>query len=166
MNQSKIIKNMLYSLIYACGLLGITLTASSQQANDVTKNEELTTAAWNSFNAGKYEEAIKKASICIDEFQGQADRLQAKLQKEKPEPPTGSVNKSVKEKILANGPLNDVAACYFIKGRSAEKLGKKEDAMRAYEAAQKYTCARTWDPKGKAFWSPAEIAIDRLNGLK
>lgn len=70
-----------------------------------------------------------------------------------------------KQKIFANGLLNDVATCYFIKGKAAEKLVRKDDAKRAYEEAKKLTYARAWDPQGW-FWSPSEGASDRLDALR
>jgi len=41
-------------------------------------------------------------------------------------------------------------------------LGRKEAADLAYHRAATYTYARTWDPNGGFFWSPAEAALQRL----
>ena len=46
---------------------------------------------------------------------------QAELEKEHVEIPTGSVSSGEKQLIAKNGILNDVAACFFIKGQAAEK---------------------------------------------
>jgi hypothetical protein len=172
MKHNSTMKNLLNSLMVAGGLLCLSFTACAQQDNNQTNSptnksisEQATADAWDAYNSGKFETAITNADICIDESRGQAIRLQAKLEKEKPELPTGEVSDDVKKKIFANGPLNDVATCYFIKGRSEEKLAKKEDAVKAYEETKKYTYARAWDTKGW-FWSPAEAASDRLEGLK
>lgn len=130
------------------------------------KNVVLTTAAWNAFNAKDYSSAIAKAQECIDEFRGSASREQAELEKQKfPLPPKGKVTEAEKKTIFNRGLLNDVATCYFILGRSAEYLGRKDLAQEAYGHAIRYTYARTWDPSGW-FWSPAEAAEDRLTSLK
>ncbi len=78
--------------------------------------------------------------------------------------PTGAVNDEEKKRIDSHGLLNDVGACYFIKGQAAEKLGRKDEAKQAYGEAKKLTYARVWDPKGW-YWSTAEGATERLNAL-
>lgn len=149
-------------LILSCALL--LTRAFSAEKNAL--NVELTTAAFEAFNNGNFERAIANAEKCIAEFDGAANREQASLEKLKaPLPPTGSVEDVEKSAILERGLLNDVATCYYIKGRSAENLGLVDKARQAYEAASKYTYARCWDPKGW-FWSPAEASQNRLAKLK
>ena len=129
------------------------------------KNVVLTTAAWRAFNAKDYPQAIAKAQECIDEFRGSADREQAELEKQKvPSPAKGKVTEVEKQAIFARGLLNDVGTCYFIIGRSAEYLDRKDLSREAYTHAARYTYARTWDPGGW-FWSPAEAAKDRVAGF-
>lgn len=129
-------------------------------------NVQLTSQAWDAFNKDDYERAIVNAKKCINEFRGSAEREQKKLEMNKVDlPPTGKVSNKEKEIILARGLLNDVATCFYISGRSAENIKRKEEAKQAYEAASKYTYARCWDPKGW-FWSPSEAALDRLDMLK
>jgi tetratricopeptide (TPR) repeat protein len=133
------------------------------KAKEKPLNEKWTTAAWDTFKSGKYALAITNADLCIDEFQGQADLLEKALEKDKPDLPTGRPpNGEIKEKIFANGLLNDVASCLFIKGRAFEKLGHKEEAKKAFEQAKQYPYARAWDPDQELFWSPAEAAAGRL----
>jgi tetratricopeptide (TPR) repeat protein len=159
-------------LIAAIGLLLSTTSAWTQQ--DASKpttppgrplNEQATTAAWDAYNSGKYEVAITNAEYCIEEFRGAASILQTQLEKEKPNLPTGAVSEEMKQKIQANGLLNDVATCCFIKGRAAEKLGRKQEALKAYEMTKKFTYARAWDPQGW-YWSPAEAADGRIATLR
>jgi tetratricopeptide (TPR) repeat protein len=145
--------------------LFVATNALAQVDKPKPPNEKATTAAWDALNANKYEEAITNADQCIEEFRGQAVRLQDKLQSQKVEYPTGAVSDDVKKKIFENGLLNDVAACYFIKGKASEKLTRIEDAKKAYTEAKKLTLARVWDPQGW-FWSPAEAAGDRLDALQ
>lgn len=127
--------------------------------------------AWDAFNKKDYEKAISFANDCIDNFGKAAYRIQKELDSLKlPLPPTGSVSAAEKDKIFKRGLLNDVATAHWIKGRSAEYLyrqggPKKEEYKKMAEEAYKETCkykhGRTWDPKGW-FWSPCEVASDRL----
>jgi len=172
MKHARIINTALSGLVVAVGFLCLTLTACAQQDNNKTNtptgkplNEQATADAWAAYNSGKYQAAITNAEICIEEFRGKASLDESKLEKEKPDLPTGEVSDAVKKQIFANGLLNDVATCYFIKGRAFEKLGRKDDALKAYQATTKFTYARAWDPKGW-FWSPAEAAEGRIEGLK
>jgi tetratricopeptide (TPR) repeat protein len=129
-------------------------------------NVELTSQAWDAFNKGDYERAITSAEKCISEFRSATEREQAQLERDHiPVPPKGKVSDQEKKTILARGLLNDVATCFYIKGRSAENLGRKEEAKQAYLAASKLTYARCWDPKGW-FWAPSEVSSDRLSLLK
>src|SRR5437899_1029428 len=129
-------------------------------------------AAWKAYTASDYTAAIRAADKCIDNFHLKAERDQAALTlKKEPDPPTGAVSDADKQKIFSRGVLNDTAAAYFVKGRSAEALAQKkkgddyrEMARAAYEQAKNLKYARIWDPKGW-FWSPSEAAADRLAGL-
>ena len=142
------------------------LVSRSVIAENLPLNARLTKEAWDAFNKEKWSAAVSKAEECIAEFRGQADREQEKLQKNGTEnPPTGAVPEGERKTILSRGLLNDVATCFFIKGRALEKLGRKEEARQAFQTAAKYTYARCWDPSGW-FWSPAEAAADRLSQTK
>lgn len=132
---------------------------------DLSKNALLTKRAWDPFNEEKYEEAIRRADECIDEFVKQARRDEEKLEEEKaPLPPTGKVADQDKETIIERGVLNDVATCYYIKGRSLEYVHQIEQAKKTYQETRKFPHGRCWDPKGW-FWSPAQAANDRLERL-
>jgi tetratricopeptide (TPR) repeat protein len=129
-------------------------------------NAKLTREAWDAFNRGDYKAAIAKARECIEQFEGGADRQQRDLMQAKaPEPPTNKFTEAQKRETLSRGLLNDVATCHWIAGQSAEKLGRLEEAKKAYQKATGYTYARAWDPNGW-FWSPAESAQDRLTRLE
>ncbi|MCX5801291.1 MAG: hypothetical protein NTX17_07895 [Candidatus Eisenbacteria bacterium] len=168
MSKPKFIEKTMWILgiIFICVSVALFAVWAAELKSQ-PKNVALTTAAWNAFNAGNYPLAISKARECIDEFRGAADRQQAKLEKQKVSSPSeGRVGQTERQKILARGPLNDAATCYYVIGRSAEYLNKLDLAKEAYENATRYTYARTWDPAGQLFWSPAEAASDRLAGLK
>lgn len=131
--------------------------------------------AWDAYNKGAYTAAMQAADRCIADFHLKADREQSALvQRGEAQPPTGAVTDSDKQKIFARGILNDTAAAYFVRGRSAEALANRRgpkakeyqaEAKAAYADAKKLTYARVWDPQGW-FWSPSETAADRLVGLK
>ncbi|HEY5174396.1 MAG TPA: hypothetical protein VII95_02395 [Terriglobales bacterium] len=122
--------------------------------------------AWGDFLKSDFATAISNADRCIQKFKAEADREEEALQKKHvPPPPTGKVTDDQKNEIYAQGVLNDVAACYWIKGMSAQKLRRNDEARDAFKAASAYTHGRTWDPKGW-FWSPAQDASVRLRELK
>jgi hypothetical protein len=121
-------------------------------------HEKETAAAWEAFAKGQFPDAIAHADICIREFRGAARRRQAELTDKREVTPNGRVNAQQEKQIFNSGTLNDVATCYYIKGRAADKLGQKDVAAIALAEATKYPAARAWDPKGGWFWSPAEAA--------
>jgi hypothetical protein len=84
-------------VIFVLSLAGC-MTAEPEKPKGL--NERATISAWDALNAGKYEAAITNANLCIDEFQGQAIRLQEKLQKEKVDFPTGEVTDEVKNEDI------------------------------------------------------------------
>src|SRR5438270_355496 len=121
-------------------------------------HEKETALAWEAYAKGDYQEAIKHADVCIQEFRGAAARKQAELDAKKESVPNGGVTDEQRKAVHQNGPINDVAAAYYVKGRSAHKLGQKDEALKAMAAAEKFPAGRAWDPKGPWFWSPAEAA--------
>jgi hypothetical protein len=142
------------------------LTARALLPDGKPGSETKTVAAFDAFNEGDYLGAISRATDCIQEFRAAADTKQAALEAQNaPLPPEGSVTDQEKKIILSRGPLNDVASCYWIVGRSAEQLGRIADAREAYREATRYTYARTWDPKGWV-WSPGKDAGARLAALE
>lgn len=137
------------------------------------EEKSIVTQAWDAFNAKEYQEAIKLADQCIQDFGEEAANTQKAMEENKePEPPVGKVDDATKQKIFERGLLNDVATAYFIKGRSAEKLYRQDKTQNAEykktaEEAYKTVCAsykygRTWDPKGW-FWSPCTGGSESVN---
>ena len=159
--------NLLVAILVGLVSFQVLAQTNKPNASNPTNslNEKVITAVWEALTDGKYETAITNANQWINGFHGQATQRQEKLQKEKADFPTGAVSDEVKTKILENGVLNNVAACYFIKGEASDKLGRTEDARKAYTEAKKLTFARVWDPQGW-FWSPADAAGDKLSALK
>jgi tetratricopeptide (TPR) repeat protein len=126
--------------------------------NDKALHEVKTEAAWKAFRSGKHDEAVAHADECIKEFRGAANRQQKAVDDSKRKIPNGRVANAQKQQIFNNGPLNDVATCYLVKARALDKLGRKDDSVKALDAAVKYPAARAWDAKGRWFWSPAQAA--------
>ena len=130
------------------------------------RNEQLTAAAWKALEKGNFLEAVSNADKCIASFEASAEKRQNQLKSAGANVPNGVVTESEKKSVHKNGLLNDVATSYFIKGKAFEALNEKDAAIAAYEAAATLTFARTWDPEGPWFWSPAEGAAERLETLR
>lgn len=129
-------------------------------------NMQLTAAAWDAYSNRRYEVAICLADRCINEFQIAANIEQSQLEVTgNPLPPIGRVSDTERNTIIAQGMLNDLATCLWIKARSAQSLGRLDQAAQAYQATARYTYARTWDPNGW-FWSPSEDALKRLATMR
>lgn len=133
------------------------------------KHDVLTAAAWNALVAADYGVAIDRAGECIGEFKEAAGSLQADLERAGKPLPSGSVTGAARDAILANGPLNSVATCYFIIGE-ANRLFVRTDpakfvaARSAYEEAARLGFGRGYNTNG-VFWIPAEKASQRLQAL-
>ena len=157
---------VLLSLLMPASETVAAANSSGQDQAGTSRNIELTNTAWDAFKHHRYEDAIAAADRCVRRFKDEADRGQAELVQKKATPqPTGKVNERQEEAIFGQGVLNDVATCYWIKGRSAQLLHRNDEAREAYNATINYSYARTWDKRGW-FWSPAEDASDRLQDLK
>jgi hypothetical protein len=128
-------------------------------------NEQATADAWTAFRSGDYSNAISKAEQCISRFRDAADRIQAILESNKTEFPKGQVPAAEKQRIANYQILHDVATCFLIKGWSEEKLEHKDEAKKAYAETKKYTRARAANPNEESFWSPAEVASNRLEKM-
>jgi hypothetical protein len=165
--------------VLVCGrhLMAQTTSGSAlAEEKKLPKSAEMTNRAWEALNAEKYLEAIKQAKECISEFRREAQERQKELAAAKePKPPVGHVaDKALKERILSWGPLNDVAACYFITGEANLKLSRRTDdvqerrkyrteAKKAYEACAELTYARVYDSTPPTwFWNPAKKANERI----
>jgi serine/threonine protein kinase len=142
-----------------------TRPAPPRPPADKAPHEVNLAAAWAALKEAAHPRAIAEANKCIAEFQSAAQEMEDDLARRDERFPTGAVDEATKKRILNNGPLNDVAACLWIKGQSAEAQGDKELAVEAYRSAERLPHARCWDPQGW-FWSPAEKATERLEVLR
>jgi hypothetical protein len=121
---------------------------------------------WTLFNANKFEQTIdtasKYASSRKDDARSQARQLINGNEKSRP---VGAVSPLLRDVILADAELNNVATCYLLMGWAALQLNRIEDARRAFQRVRCFPEARTWDPQGW-FWSPAEAAKKELEKLR
>jgi hypothetical protein len=117
----------------------------------------LTTKAWQALEAKKFADALAFTAKCREKWEEKALEMQKSL--------TAAVPAEEQEKVRALYALNDVGTCYFIRGRALEALGKKKEAIEAYQfLVKKLAFAQCWNPEG-FFWKPADAATERLEEL-
>lgn len=121
-------------------------------------SQTITTKAWESLTAKKYDDTIVFAKKCIKLH----EKAAVEMQKELKEP----VPADDKDAVSSKWALNDVGTCYFILGQALEKQDKKAEAMAAYkQLLKKVAFAQCWDPQGW-FWKPADAAKKRIKVLE
>ena len=137
-------------------------------------NVRMMKQVWGAFNKAKeskkaedYHKAIEKAEALIQEFEPEALYRQKELLSNKVEvPKPGRKSKQESQNIWDLGPLHEVAAAWWVKGRSLEAIGKLKEAIQAYEKASQFPHAMVYDPSWKGFWSPAVDAKARIDYLQ
>jgi hypothetical protein len=92
------------------------------------KHASDTEAAWTALEAKDFEEARRRAAECIDDFFPRAVDLEKKLREAKAVLAKDKVTETEKREIHENGPLNDVATCWYILGRAYDHLGSPDKA--------------------------------------
>ena len=108
------------------------------------------------FSEKKYAEAVEAVDACFPKWGPAGGHQQKALYDEGVKcPKTGKVSKKAKQKIDANGLLNDVSMALWAKARSLHELDQIDAAKQAYAQCIYMACGRAWDPNGW-FWSPAE----------
>jgi tetratricopeptide (TPR) repeat protein len=114
--------------------------------------------AWKAYGRQEYSESLGHLDIVLREFRRQALRDQQAITAKKERVPNGPVTPDQRDKIHANGVLNDVATAFYLRGRCLDGLGKTSEATASFTEATKLPGGRCWDEKGKSFWSPPEAA--------
>jgi tetratricopeptide (TPR) repeat protein len=167
MRWNKFSDSALLMLVLIIGLPAVAFAGDSP-TEKLPVNVKMMNTVWEAYNKKQYQEAIARANELIDEFGNDASEKQRELTAENADapPPKGKVGKSEKEKIFALGPLHEVAAAWWVKGRCFEKEGKRERALEAYKKASEYTHARVYDPSWDGFWAPSEKARQRIEDLQ
>jgi tetratricopeptide (TPR) repeat protein len=139
-----------------------SLFISNSFSQDIPRYAELAYEASIAFEKMNYKEAIKKAEECIDKFGQSAIKEELLLERNNtPLPPEGTVTEVQRNEIIKRNLLNAVATCWFIKGRSFEREGNTEQAIKAYQETEKYKYARAYERELGGFWSPAKAAKER-----
>ena len=124
---------------------GLGLTAYAQESSDYVNK------AWALKGAKNYQETYRVVDGCIAKFSSQADEMALSLSDF---PSKGEENRY--------NIMNDVAACYSIKGEALRDEGKKEESIKAFQAAiDKYPYAQNFDPRGW-YWSIKEKAASAI----
>jgi hypothetical protein len=148
-------------LLFSVGI-GIFLIVRDIQPK-VPFNVQLVAEAWRAYNRADFAGAVTVAERCTSTFQKQADDIERKLRTADGE--SAPQTDAEKSSVLARGPLNDVATCFFIIGQSAVHLKQPERAIQAFEAATKYSHAFSYNQDG-SFWSPARASAQELELLR
>lgn len=150
-----------FSVLSAAVLWTLSSTIS---AETLPKNVEMANDAWSALEAGEFRAAIERADLCVVTFESQADEIQNSLHEQNvpvPKPHLLSTE-SARAEVFARGPLNDVAACLFIKIAAGIAAGAEEDTIcTAYSHLIKLPHALVWDPRGW-FWSPSDASTSEI----
>ena len=123
--------------------------------------------AWGAYEEGNDADAIANAQKVIDEFEPDARQTQKELlETNSPLPAVGRIDAGEMDRIFQFGPLNDVAAAWYIKGRALARMGRNEEALEALGHAAAYPYARVYDRDWGGFWSPANSANAWITNLR
>jgi hypothetical protein len=132
-------------------------------------SEVMAKAAWASFNDGDYHGAIIISSDCISTIGPDAFNEQDRLGRRGEifsENEIEAISKSDQKETIKRRLINNAGTCWFIKGRSFERLRKIREAIDAYSEAEFYTLARTMQEPSGLFLVPARIARARRRYLE
>lgn len=165
-------KTLLLTILF---LLIVPTVVFTVRATDILPpNVRMMKEVWDTFNKAKdtnktdfYQKAIEKAEALIREFEPGAQTKQRRLIEDKVKvPKDGKLSKEQKDIVFSFGPLHEVSAAWWVKGRSLETLRKTQEAIQAYERAAQYTHALVYDPSWDGFWSPAQDAKARADYIR
>jgi len=123
--------------------------------------------AWDAFNSRNWTLAIQNAEDCVFNFNTHAQQIQKNLESANYKLPLNfNVPKALtaqqKNEIFSHGLLNDVAASFWIIGMANQRLGKSENASKAFQQASLFTFALCFDADRDFFWSISEDSKQRL----
>ncbi|MBI4355407.1 MAG: hypothetical protein HY597_03005 [Candidatus Omnitrophica bacterium] len=131
-----------------------TAPAASYDFGDMT-SATLAGKAWQALAAQDYAAVEAYTGKCITLYETKAVEQNQSLNAPAP-----------KERAFDYWALNDVATCYFIRGKAFKEQGKMEAASADFNAIlEKLSYGQCWDPKGW-FWQVSEAAKDQLNTLR
>ena len=117
-------------------------------------SDDMTGQAWLYLNQKKYDLARRQALATIALWQKEAKKLQQKKAKQVGTYLQYRQTPADFQRITQYWALNDVAACYFILGKSSDAQGRYAEAKKYFETILKdYPLAQVWDKRGW-FWAP------------
>lgn len=119
-------------------------------------SEDMVTEAWRALNDQNWDAAILQSQATIQEWAGQARKLQAQKMRDVGQPISYGGDASERDQIFKYWALNDVGAAYFILGKAYDEKRQYDQAALAFrEIVDHYSLAQIWDPQGW-FWAPAD----------
>lgn len=108
------------------------------------------------FLKNKYKNTIVYAEKCISEYSEKAIEQQRPLSDFAPE-----------DEAASYWALNDVAACFLLKGKALQKMNRKSEAKRIFQdVIDLFPYAQSWDEGGKFFWKVTTAAKDQIISIK
>lgn len=117
-------------------------------------SETLTTKAWRALEEADFAGVELYTKKCLELYEAEAKKQQSQLTDFAP-----------KERVFDYWALNDVATCYFIRGKAFLDQGKIAEAQEAFRVVvEQYPHAQAWDPQGW-FWKVAVGASDKLSTI-
>lgn len=157
----KIFKFGLWHHMVVLLIVGVLLPAGSMAQK--LDHAKMTAKVWDFLKTEQYDSVVVYADQCVQEYW---DVALVQQQSVKEPLPIGKVDAAVKERIMKNGPLNDLATCLVIKGRAFEQSGDVDRALLVYETLAQFSHARCYQAEADIFWSPSMAASDRIGVLK
>jgi hypothetical protein len=141
------------------------------------RSAESTRQAWQALKSNNYTQALQLTEQVITEFRGSARAKQREIADRvkagENAPPIGSVTREVFDRVMENGPLNDVGACYVIRGRAFLAMHDRSSALTTFREGRELTFARAWDSNSPDpewnrngwFWSTAMAADEGIRDV-
>ena len=146
----------------------------------LSPSAQLMKEAFGAYRSGNWDMALEKANSCIRGFEKRALVIQQSYKSTNAPviiTPERVTDPATRKDILSRGPLNDVAGCYIVIGRTClaqydQEPNRKTTAAReflkrakqAFEKARTLTYAYVFDPRSPAsFWRPSAKASEALS---
>jgi hypothetical protein len=155
-------------MTYVTVVVALSFGTQSLAQVDTTRARDVG-EAWDALNQAKetrqctdYMAARDAGEYCWLQYRGLANRIQSGLTGSDEPLPRCGTGHSVQEIARINGwgPVNDVAACLFVKLASEVALGDADAAHATQDELENYSHSATWDPSWSGFWCPIEAGED------
>jgi hypothetical protein len=166
----------IYRAVSLLTMVGFVCALNPAAAQELPESASWTKNAWDAFNKAKrtddqadWENSLEWCDKVIAKYKDLAMRDHRRIADDvrmgKRPPLEGAApTEADRQRVFADGIMNDVATGYFIKGKVHAALGEKRRARTAFTAAKSYPLARCWDAQGW-FWSLSRGAEEELTKL-